>query len=202
MTDETAIITPDVPAAPPAPALPAVPTPVELPTQEDVHWSLTMREETAVRRRFGDDLDQLPADDAWRACAFIVRWRSGSDEEAAFAVADLLTTKQARAEFTPTALSIEYVKANNVRVKQIQEDLEAVTDELNGPESRLIATWFAASVEDLDGWVHARALGFIADTRAGVAPKDAKKAAADMTRRAAADRLRELAEAAGKDVPA
>lgn len=199
MTDETSTIPvppplPPVEQAEPAPAG-EPPAPVKL-TQEDLSWSLTMTEELAIRNRFGDNIDSLPEADTWHACAFVLKLRAGLSAPDAFAAADAMSTKAARAEFAPEG-EVDYV-ALTEKLQALLDAIEVVRDELTGADLRLVREYFAAACEDLPGWNQARACIFINAVRSGTPAKEAKKAVAALPRSEAAEQVRTLAEEAGK----
>lgn len=209
MTDSTTSLppVPPIPAAvaPPEPAPAPAPTEAtaEKVTQEELGWTLTMREETAIRRRFGDSLESLSDADMWRGCGFVQRLRAGVTEDAAYAAADALKVREARADFLPNPEETEESIAERLKILQgMLADIETVSDELTGPEGRQIKLYFADDFEDLSGWDQGRALCFIEAVRQGSEPKGAKKAVADLARRAVLEQVKTAAEAAGKGVTA
>lgn len=197
MTDETSTIPVPPPLPPVEQAEPAAPAKL---TQEDLAWSLTMTEELAIRNRFGDNIDSLPEADTWHACAFVLKLRSGLPAPDAFAAADTMSTKAARAEFAPEG-EVDYV-ALTEKLQALLDAIEVVRDEFTGANLRLVREYFAAACEDLPGWDQARACVFINAVRSGTPAKEAKKAVAALPRREAAEQVRTLAEEAGKGASA
>ena len=205
MTDETTTILPP-PPAPPVPAAPpieqpsvAAEAPVKL-TQEELSWSLTMTEELAIRNRFGEGIDALPEADTWHACAFILKLREGMPALDAFAAVDAMSTKRSRAEFA-TEGEVDYA-ALLEKLQAALDAIEIVRDEFTGADLRLVRDYFAAPCEDLIGWDQARACIFVNAVHNGTPAKEAKKAAAALTRGDAAEQIHALSEEAGKDVSA